>query len=109
MKAALSTVQKSGTHSSSVITGVIELVASNTLYQYNVTEKLSKLRCWIKAKHFSGSSRPLARPRRGCLRPYSFTNDSVGLRTAAVSNVGAAIVVHVASSGCSRTDAVICN
>ena len=37
---ALSAVQKSGTHSSSENTGVIEPVASNTLYQYKVTENL---------------------------------------------------------------------
>ena len=30
-------------------------------------------------------------------------------RTAAVGNVGAAVVVHVDSSSRSRTDAVICN
>ena len=41
--------------------------------------------------------------------PPSVTNDSVGSRTAAACNVGAAIVAHVACSGCSRIDAVRCN
>ena len=39
----------------------------------------------------------------------SVTNNSVGPRTAAVGKVGTAIVAHVARSGRSRIDAVICN
>ena len=41
--------------------------------------------------------------------PYSDTNNSVGSRTAAVGNVGAAVVVHVASNVRSQIAAVICN
>ena len=36
-------------------------------------------------------------------------DNSIGLRTAATGNVDAAIVACVASSGRSRTDAIICN
>ena len=43
------------------------------------------------------------------LKPLLVTNNSVGSRTAAAGNVGASIVSHMACSGCSRTDAVICN
>ena len=42
------------------------------------------------------------------LKPLSVTNNSVGSRTAAASKVGAAVVAHLAGSGRSRTDAVIC-
>ena len=43
------------------------------------------------------------------LEPFSVTNNSVGSRTAAADIVGAAVVVHVAHSGRSWVDAVICN
>ena len=43
------------------------------------------------------------------LNSLSVTNNSVGSRTATVGNVGAAVVAHVACSGRSRTNAVICN
>ena len=43
------------------------------------------------------------------VKPFSVTNNSVGSRTAAAGYVGAAIVDHVARSGSSRIDAVICN
>ena len=43
------------------------------------------------------------------LVPISATNNSVGSRTAAAGNMSAAIVAHLAHSGHSRTDAVICN
>ena len=43
------------------------------------------------------------------LKPLSVTNNSVGLRTAAAGNEGAAFMAHVARSGRSRIDAVICN
>ena len=43
------------------------------------------------------------------IKPLSATNNSVGSRTAAVGNVEAAMLAHVAHSGRSRTDAVICN
>ena len=45
----------------------------------------------------------------GALEPPSGTTNSVGSQTAAVCNVGAAIVAHVAHSDLSRTNAVICN
>ena len=43
------------------------------------------------------------------LKPLSITHTSVGSRTAAAGNVGATVLLHVAKSGRSRTDAVICN
>ena len=42
------------------------------------------------------------------VKHLSVTNNSVGSRTAAVVNMGAVVVVHVARSGRSRIDAVIC-
>ena len=39
----------------------------------------------------------------------SKANNSLGSRTAAVGNMGAAIVAHMARSICSRIAAVICN
>ena len=46
---------------------------------------------------------------QNCVQPILDTNNSVGSRTAAADNVGAAIVAYVALSGRSRTDVVICN
>ena len=43
------------------------------------------------------------------IKPLSATNNSVGSRTAAVGNVGAAIIPHVGRSGRFQIDAVICN
>ena len=42
-------------------------------------------------------------------KPLSVTNSSIGSRTAAAGNVGAAIVAHLAGSVRSRTDVIICN
>ena len=47
--------------------------------------------------------------REWSFEPISVKNNWVGLRTAAVDNVGAAIVAYVARSGRSQTDTVICN
>ena len=41
------------------------------------------------------------------VKPLSATTSSVGSRTAAVGNIGAVIVAHVARSGRLRIDAVI--
>ena len=46
---------------------------------------------------------------KGRVKPFSVTNNSVGLQPTAARNVGAAIVAHVARSGRSRINAVICN
>ena len=46
---------------------------------------------------------------KGRVKSFSVTNNSVGLQPTAARNVGAAIVAHVARSGRSRINAVICN
>ena len=43
------------------------------------------------------------------LNTVSVTTNIVGLRTVSAGHVGAAVLAHVACSGRSPTDAVICN